>query len=494
MSERHDSQQLDDAAASILGDVIAEAREIIDHLNLCLIQLDQDFKDEALLDTITRGFHTMKGSSGFADLHQLSAIAKAFEMYMREAKKGELTLTSASVDVMYEGLDAITSIIDRAEAGDFTAIDDALLLEKLERLKSGETEVASGDAELLTEGAADDHGELLNIYRDGYNQLTALKHLMFATINLQDPENLATVLSKQIHDHIGTARNSIWLVEQDENIVETAANGKLVDRENRRIFRSDDSEIFHRLMHEQLIFWPTDMDILQTVLPEYQSPVIFPIKMKNNILGIMIIDQQDKAEIEVYQFIAQFAAMIMHISLLHQKVEEQKGALDEMTGILFKQNTHLSALYHVQMKLMQEQDPVKLCQIVVDDLVADLDCSRSVAFLYQPSKSRLLCAAQSGGLKDIVGTHLGLSDIKALEQGVETGRMVAHIDYDEPLQIGPNVMENWITVAIKGHKKVHGIVVVEIGDEAFSDAITSIVYFLGALLDHILLLQQSRKA
>lgn len=495
MSESYDPQQLDDEVdATILGSVIIEAREIIDHLNLCLIQLDQDFKDEALIDTITRGFHTMKGSSGFAGLNQLGGIAKSFEMYMREVKKGALTLTATSVNLMYEGLDAIAHILDRAEANDFTAIEDAQLLEKVEKLKSGEAIDAANEIDVHPEASSNEFAELLKVYRDGYNQLTALKHLMFASINLEDPERLATLLSKQIHDHIGTECNSIWLIDQSDNIVEIACNGKWVETPDRRIFKSDDSEIFQRLMHEQLIFWPTDLDIFKLILPEYKSPVIFPIKMKTSILGLLIIDQKDKTEIEVFQFIAQFAAMMMHISQLHQKVEEQKGSLDEMTGILFKQNTHLSALYHVQMRLMQEKDPVKLCQIVVDALVSELDCSRSVAFLHRASKNLLLCAAQNGGFKEIVGTHFELSEIRALQQGVENGRLVAHIDYGEPLRIGPNLLEDWIAIAIKGRKKIHGVVVVEVGDESFSDAITTIAYFLGALLDNILMLQQSQKA
>lgn len=495
MPESYDPQRLDDEIdASILGPVINEAREIIDHLNLCLIQLDQDFKDEALIDTITRGFHTMKGSSGFAGLNQLVVIAKAFEMYMKEAKKGTLTLTPTSVDLMYEGLDAIAKILDRAEANDFAAIDDVQLLDKLEKLKSGEAIDAVNELGAHPEASSNEFSELLKVYRDGYNQLTALKHLMFASINLEDPERLATILSKQISDHIGPQCNSIWLIDHSDNIVEIACNGHWVDKPDRRIFKKDDSEMFQRLIHEQLIFWPTDLDVFNLILPEYKSPVIFPIKMKTSILGLLIIDQKDKTEIEVFQFIAQFAAMMLHISQLHQKVEEQKEALDEMTGILFKQNTHLSALYHVQMKLMQEKDPVKLCQIVVDALVSELDCNRSVAFLHRATKSQLLCSAQCGGLKEIVGTHFELPEIRALQQSVETGRLVAHIDYGEPLRIGPNLLEDWIAIAIKGRKRIHGVMVVEVGDEAFSDAITTIAYFLGALLDNIVMLQQSQKA
>lgn len=477
-------KQDDDMQAQILANVILEAREIIDHLNLCLIQLDQDLKDEALIDTITRGFHTMKGSSGFAGLNQLGAIAKAFEMCMREVKKGELCLTPPAVNLMYDGLDAIAAIIDKAEANDFTAIDDAQLLERVEKFKSGDASEGTGPMAAAVEVPSHEMDELLNIYRDGYHQLAALKHLMFSSIHLHDPETLTVVLSKQLKDQIGVSRNSLWLNGPDEQLVETARNGQLVDPQDRRTFNSVDPEVRQRILNEQLIYWPTDPTIFQALLPEYASPVILPIKMKTAVLGLLVLDLNEKADIELYQFISQFAAMMMHVARLHQQVADQRRSLDEMTGLLFKQNAHLSALHHIEMMLMQEKAPEKLCQITVDALVSELDTVRAAAFLYDPAARAFLCAAQCGGFEKIVGQRYPLAAIRALQQGMETGRLIAHIDYGETLCIGPNQLDHWIALAIKGREKTHGVMVAEIGEEEFSDAISVIIQFLGVLLDN----------
>lgn len=486
MPDTQDMQKIDDGMRpKILVAVIKEAREIIDHLNLCLIQIDQDPQDEALIDTITRGFHTMKGSSGFAGLSQLVTVAKAFEMCMREVKKGELVLTPAAIELMYDGLDAITAIIDKAEANDFTEIDAAQMLEKVERFKSGDGIAATSAPPAAIEAPSHEFEELLRIYRDGYNQLAALKHLMFSSLHLQDPEDMAVSLSKQIQNHIGVLRNSLWLVDSDDKIVETARNGKLVEKEERRLFKGADSEIFQRILHEQLVYWPTDPAFFQTDLPEYASPVIFPIKMKAVVLGLLILDIKDKAEIELYQFITQFAAMMMHASQLHRKVAEQRVAMDDMTDILFKQNAHLSALHHIEMMLMQEKDPAQLCQIVTDAMVSDLNTVRSAAFIYYPAKQEFLCAAQSGGFKEIEGARYSLNQIRVLQQVLETGRLVAHFDYGERLSIGQNQMDIWIALGIKGREKVHGVMVVELGEEEFSDAISIIAQFLGVMLDNV---------
>jgi hypothetical protein len=215
--------------------------------------------------------------------------------------------------------------------------------------------------------------------------------------------------------------------------------------------------------------------------------------MKTAVLGLLIIDPEEKAELELYQFITQFAAMMISIAKLHQKVAEQRSSLDEMTGILFKQNAHLSALHHVELEMMQEKKPVELCNIVVRALVNELDAVRAAAFLYNPSGKEFICAAQDGGFKDIVGQHYPLTAIGALQQGLETGRLIAHIDYGESLSIGSNQLENWIALGIKGRETIHGMMVVEIGESEISDAISVITNYLGALLDNAVMEQRSQK-
>lgn len=494
MPDQQDPPDFDDELLEqILEQFIPEAREIIDHLNLCLIQLDQDFNDEALIETIKRGFHTLKGSSGFAGLNQLSMIAKAFEFLMADVKKGNLSLSAPAVNLMYEGLDAIAAIVDKAEANDFSELDGGPLVEKVEKLKSGGVVEAEQETDGQKTPPSQEFEELLNIYRNGYNQLAALKHLIFSSIHLSDPETLAGILSQQIHEHMGPVRNSFWLVDQDEKIIEIAKDGSLLETQERRILQSDYSEVLQRILHEQLILWPSDSDILQEELPEYRSAVIFPIKMKTAVLGLLIIDPEEKAELELYQFITQFAAMMISIAKLHQKVAEQRSSLDEMAGILFKQNAHLSALHHVELELMQEKEPVKLCNIVVRALVNELDAVRAAAFLYNPSGKEFICAAQDGGFKEIVGQHYALDAIGALQQGLETGRLIAHIDYGETLSIGPNQLENWIALGIKGRETIHGMMVVEIGESEISDAISVITNYLGALLDNAVMEQRSQK-
>jgi two-component system chemotaxis sensor kinase CheA len=49
----------------ILAEFILEAREIIDRLDVDFVRLEENPNDQALVGTIFRGLHTLKGSSSF---------------------------------------------------------------------------------------------------------------------------------------------------------------------------------------------------------------------------------------------------------------------------------------------------------------------------------------------------------------------------------------------------------------------------------------------
>ena len=249
MPDPQDSHQIDDELLDqILMQLIPEAREIIDHLNLCLIQLAEDIQDEVLIETVKRGFHTLKGSSGFAGLDQLSAIAKVFEMLMADVIKGDAHLSTATINLLYEGLDVITAIIDKAEVKDFSHIDVEFLIDQVAILKSGQALEPNAD----TCGRKADHDqsseELLSIYRAGYNQLKAIKHMMFSSIHVSDPETLVVLLSQQIREYMASDQNSFWLVDPDEKLIEVARDGNLVAVNERRVLNSDYSEVFQRVI------------------------------------------------------------------------------------------------------------------------------------------------------------------------------------------------------------------------------------------------------
>lgn len=485
------NSEIKDMDQELLGQMfkafLPEARENLDHLNLCLIQMEKDLEDEDIIETVFRIFHTLKGGAGFAGLDTISAVAKDFENMIGDVRKRKIKIKPSGINVMYEGLDLFSHLIDKAEVNEKSDEDISGLLTKIEKIRSNQEPGNDIDCIGPLEDESREKEELLIIYRDGYNQLAALKHLIYTSLHLSDPESIAVLLSNQIHEKLAPEQNGFWLVDGQNTLIEIARNGMPVEIKDRRKFEIKSSEVLKRAIFEQITIWPAESESIHTLLPEYKSPVIFPIKSKQAAIGLLILDPEEKAEVELYQFITQFAGMIMSISALHKKVDEQRKELDEMTEILFRQNAQLSSLHHVEMELMKETDPLKLCDIVVSSIVKDLEAKSAAAFLYDHKSSELVGASESGRLKGIVGKKYGLDQIKAFSYCLETGRIISQKDYGKPLEIGANRIENWIALGLKGRELAQGILIAEVEDEDIKDSISILTNYLGILLDNIVL-------
>jgi len=487
MSDENALQDLDDQILGrMLQDFLKEAREHLDHLNLNLIQLEEDPNDESLIDEIFRSAHTLKGSAAFAGLKQISEISRKMEEILGSVRKGTFNITPKIIDVMFEGLDVLTTLLDKTATNDSSEGDISRILEKLDGIPGDtlpEFEAQSDKQE--TEHF--DSQELLSIYKKSYDQLAVLKHLVYSSTALSDPESLAVLFSKQIDERMSPERNAFWLVENHQNVVEIARNGKLLEKDNRRVLDIESSDVLKRVIHEQLVVWPSSLPNVKELLPEYYSPTIFPVKDQPYALGFLVLDPEESTEVELYQFISQFAAMILNMSKLHQKCQEQRSELDEMTGILFKQNAQLSSLYHVGLSLMEVIDPMDLCRIVVEAVVSDLEARRAAAFLIDESSQELIGAAESGGLKEIDSLRLPIDREKPIRQSLESGRIVSHRDFSEKLYLGSNLLEDWIILCFKGRERSHGVLVAEVGNKDIGDPVSILANYTGMLLDNLML-------
>ncbi|MDY6974380.1 MAG: hypothetical protein SV775_19005, partial [Thermodesulfobacteriota bacterium] len=335
-----------------------------------------------------------------------------------------------------------------------------------------------------------DFQELLSIYKASYEQLAALKHLVYSSTHLSDPESLALHFSKQIDERMRPEKNSVWLVEHGKNVVEVARDGTLVEKGNRRIIEIESSEVLRHVIREQLVAWSSSLPQVREVFPEFDSPIVFPIKSQPEAFGFLVLHPEEETEVEIYQLIGQFAAMIFRISELHQKLKEQTEELNEMTEILFKQNAQLSSLYHVELDLMKVADPVHLCRIVVEAAVSELEAKRAAAFLVDGSSRELIGASESGGVEGIDSMRFPIDENEPLKQAIESGRVVTYSDYGDELHLGPNLLEKWIVVCFKGREHVQGVLVTELKDEDIGDSIAILANYSGILLDNLMLQEE----
>jgi two-component system, chemotaxis family, sensor kinase CheA len=129
---------LDNEMKEIMESFIVESNEILEKLGQDLMALEKDSKNSELHNVIFRAVHTIKGTSSFLGFDRMTQLSHKFEDVLNKIRKGELTVTSDKMDVMFEAYDLLKDILRSIEsgAGDTTVQIDAAA-EKLKQIAAG---------------------------------------------------------------------------------------------------------------------------------------------------------------------------------------------------------------------------------------------------------------------------------------------------------------------------------------------------------------------
>src|SRR5690554_6744761 len=136
-----------EADEEILQDFLVEAGEILESLSEQLVELEQRPEDPDLLNSIFRGFHTVKGGAGFLQLTPLVDCCHIAESVFDVLRKRERPVTSALMDIVLQALDTVNVMFDQVRAGSMPDPASPELLADLERMTLPDT----GEEEPLAE-------------------------------------------------------------------------------------------------------------------------------------------------------------------------------------------------------------------------------------------------------------------------------------------------------------------------------------------------------
>jgi len=139
--------------AKFLPRFIDEAREHLKRINEGLLTLEKTPDDPETVHAVFRSAHTIKGSSRMMRMIPISEAAHKIEDLLQAVRQGEVGLTREICDLLFRGVDAVESLIDRTAAGEEIAEIPAEALavcEALERAAGG-IEEATEDREQKTE-------------------------------------------------------------------------------------------------------------------------------------------------------------------------------------------------------------------------------------------------------------------------------------------------------------------------------------------------------
>ena len=130
-----------EADEEILQDFLIEAGEILESLSEQLVELENDPDNADLLNSIFRGFHTVKGGAGFLGLNELVDVCHGAENIFDLLRTGQRSVTPELMDVILQALDTVNDMFVLVQAREPLQAADAALLAELHRLSTPDVEV-----------------------------------------------------------------------------------------------------------------------------------------------------------------------------------------------------------------------------------------------------------------------------------------------------------------------------------------------------------------
>lgn len=119
----------------IVQDFLVESREILDRLGEQLVDLEQHGEDKDLLNSVFRGFHTIKGGAGFLGLDPLVDVCHRTEDVFNLLRNGDKQVSQELMDSVLRALDVVVAQFGQIESGSDPEPAPAELLQELDRLK-----------------------------------------------------------------------------------------------------------------------------------------------------------------------------------------------------------------------------------------------------------------------------------------------------------------------------------------------------------------------
>ncbi len=132
-----------DTDDEILQDFLIEAGEILEELNEQLVDLEQSPDDYDLLNTVFRGFHTIKGGAGFLGIDALVGVCHRAEDVFNVLRQGQRAVDARLMDAVLQVLDEVNDMFAMVQDGVQPQSADQTLLDTLERLAKPQEDTES---------------------------------------------------------------------------------------------------------------------------------------------------------------------------------------------------------------------------------------------------------------------------------------------------------------------------------------------------------------
>jgi len=115
----------------ILRDFLVEGGEILEQLGEQLVELEQDPDNSDLLNSVFRGFHTIKGGAGFVNLTAMVGVCHCAEDIFNLLRQGQRQADPELMDAILRVLDVVNEMFSQLRIGQAPKPVDEKLMSQL---------------------------------------------------------------------------------------------------------------------------------------------------------------------------------------------------------------------------------------------------------------------------------------------------------------------------------------------------------------------------
>ncbi len=94
---------------------VSEAREHLQGINDCILNLEKDGKAEDSINELFRHAHSIKGMSASMGFGAIAQVSHHLEDMMDIFRQGKAQMTSPVIDVLFSGVDIMESMVSAVE-------------------------------------------------------------------------------------------------------------------------------------------------------------------------------------------------------------------------------------------------------------------------------------------------------------------------------------------------------------------------------------------
>ena len=121
-----------------LGIFLEEAREHLQALNRCVLDLEHEPGNLHILDEIFRSAHTIKGMSATMGYSEIAELTHEMENVLDLLRKGTLTAHADIIDTLFQCVDRLEQLVEEVANGQTGGVEVSALSAKLASLAKGE--------------------------------------------------------------------------------------------------------------------------------------------------------------------------------------------------------------------------------------------------------------------------------------------------------------------------------------------------------------------